>query len=167
MRTPLGTITNYDAPGENQTPPRLLLAIGHPAALADASLNLFRVLVEGVLSVRDRKLATLAIAAELENAYEWGHHSVSALTMDITEDDLSAIRTGEHSRLAPRDRLIVDLSKAVETQQVTDDLWEQAAAVFSTEELVQMTVVASYYGMLARVQSALQVEQDEGFSHTY
>jgi hypothetical protein len=66
-RVPLGSITHYDAPDENTEPPKLLLAVRHPPELADASLNLFRTLVNGALPVRDRKLATLAIAAELEN----------------------------------------------------------------------------------------------------
>jgi len=33
-RVPLGSITHYDAPGENTQPPKLLLAVGHPPELA-------------------------------------------------------------------------------------------------------------------------------------
>lgn len=166
MRTPLGTISSYDGPGENQSPPRLLLAMGHPAELADATLNLFRVIVNGALSVRDRKLATLAIAAELRNSYEWGHHVVTAVEMGISTADLDAIKTGDNDRLANRDRIIVELSRAVERQDMTDKLWSEAAEVLPTEQLVQITVVSAYYGMLARVQSTLQVDQDEGFAHS-
>jgi alkylhydroperoxidase family enzyme len=167
MRTPLGTITAYDSPSENTSPPKLLLAVGHPAAVADGCLNLFRSLVNGALSVRDRKLATLGVAAALENAYEWHHHIGSALTMQITQDDIDAIKAGATHRLSPHDRVVVELSQAVERQAVTDELWTRAEAEFDTEQLVQFTVLASYYGMLGRIQSALQVEQDDGFAGTY
>jgi hypothetical protein len=43
----------------------------------------------------------------------------------------------------------------------------RAETEFDTEQLVQLTVIASYYGMLGRIQNALQVDQDEGFSSTY
>jgi alkylhydroperoxidase family enzyme len=167
MRTPLGSITAYDGPGENTEPPRLLLAVGHPAAIADGCLNLFRSLVNGALSLRDRKLATLGVAAALENAYEWHHHAGSALTMGITQDDLDAIKAGETKRLSPHDRLVVELGQAVERQAVTDELWAQAEAEFDTEQLVQFTVLSAYYGMLGRIQSTLQVDQDEGFAGKY
>jgi alkylhydroperoxidase family enzyme len=166
VRTPLGTITHYDGPGENSEPPKLLLAVGHPAEVADACLALFRTLVNGVLAPRDRKLATLAVAAELKNAYEWGHHTGSALTMDITEDDLEGIRTGDASGLSAHDRVVVELTWAIERRKVTDELWARAGAEFDTEGLVQLTVCVGYYSMLARIQSALQVDQDEGFSST-
>jgi alkylhydroperoxidase family enzyme len=167
VRTPLGTITNYDGPAENTEPPKLLLAVGHPAAVADGCLGLFRTLVNGALSTRDRKLVTLAVAAALENAYEWGHHAPTALGMKISQTDLDAIKAGATDKLAKRDRVVVEISQAVEHQNVTDDLWMRAEAEFTTEQLVQLTVIASYYGMLGRIQNALQVEQDEGFSSTY
>jgi alkylhydroperoxidase family enzyme len=164
MRTPLGKITSYDGPGENTEPPRLLLAVGHPAEIADGCLNLFRSLVNGALTLRDRKLATLAVAAAIENAYEWQHHIGSALTMDISQADIDSIEAGETHRLAPHDRLVVELGQAVERQTVTDELWARASAEFDTEQLVQLTVVCAYYGMLGRVQAALEVDQDEGFA---
>jgi alkylhydroperoxidase family enzyme len=167
MRTPLGTITSYDGPGENTEPPRLLLAVGHPAEIADGCLNLFRSLVKGALSRRDRKLATLAVAAAIENAYEWHHHIGSALTMDISQADIDAIRAGEARKLAPHDQVVVELGQAIERRTVTDELWAQAAAEFDTEQLVQLTVVCAYYGMLGRVQAALEVDQDEGFTSAY
>ena len=167
MRTPLGSITSYDGPGENTRPPRLLLAVGHPAAIADGCLNLFRSLVNGALSQRDRKLATLAVAAAIGNAYEWNHHTGSALTMGITQADLDAVKGGQTQQLAPHDRAIVELSQAVERQEVTDELWGQAERDLGTEQLVQLTVAVAYYGMLGRIQAALQVDQDEGFASTY
>lgn len=166
-RVPLGTVTHYTAPGENATPPRLLLAMGHPAQLADAAQQLFRTLVQGALSARDRKLATLAIAAELRNGYEWGHHSVSALGLGISADDIAAIRNGLTGALSGHDRAVVELALATERQAVTDELWAAAAKELTDEQLVQLTVLASYYGMLARVQTALQVDQDAGFGGAY
>lgn len=167
VRTPLGTITTYDGPGENTHPPRLLLAVGHPPEIADGCLNLFRSLVNGALAARDRKLATLAVAASIGNAYEWHHHVGSALTMGIDQADIDAIKAGDTSRLASRDRVVVELGQAVERQSVTDELWAAAAAEFDTEQLVQLTVLCAYYGMLGRIQAALEVDQDEGFTSTY
>lgn len=166
-RIPLGTITSYTAPGENATPPRLLLAMGHPAQVADAAAELFRTLAQGALSARDRKLATLAIAAELRNGYEWGHHSASAARFGISAADVTAIRSGATGRLSGHDRAVADLALATERQSVTDELWQAAAKELSDEQLVQLTVLSGYYGMLARVQVALQVDQDAGFTGAY
>jgi alkylhydroperoxidase family enzyme len=167
VRTPLGTITSYDSPAENTAPPKLLLAVGHPAAVADNCLKFFRTLVNGALSTRDRKLVTLAVAAAIENAYEWGHHSPTALKMDITRADLDAIKSGQTHKLSAHDRVVVEVSQAVEHQSVTDELWARAEKEFDTEQLVQLTVISAYYGMLGRIQTALQVDQDEGFSAHY
>jgi alkylhydroperoxidase family enzyme len=167
MRTPLGKITRYDGPAENTEPPRLLLAVGHPAAVADGCLNFFRTLVNGALSVRDRKLVTLAVAAAIQNGYEWGHHAPTALAMGIGQEDLDAIRAGEAQRLAGHDRVVVEISQAVERQSVTDELWKRAEAEFDTEQLVQLTVISAFYGMLGRIQDALEVDQDDGFTEHY
>jgi alkylhydroperoxidase family enzyme len=166
-RVPLGTITSYAAAGENTRPPRLLLAMGHPAQLADAAQELFRVLAQGALSARDRKLATLAIAAELENGYEWGHHAIGAAGLRIPDSDLASIKCGVTDGLPAHDRAVVELALATERQSVTDELWGAAAAELSAEQLVQLTVLSAYYGMLARVQTAMQVDQDPGFNGSY
>jgi alkylhydroperoxidase family enzyme len=167
VRTPLGTITKYDGPAENTEPPKLLLAVGHPAAVADNCLAFFRTLVNGALTTRDRKLVTLAVAAAIENAYEWGHHTATALQMDISQGDLDAIKSGETERLGEHDQVVVEVSQAVERQDVSDQLWARAEKEFDTEQLVQLTVISAYYGMLGRIQTALQVDQDEGFSAHY
>jgi alkylhydroperoxidase family enzyme len=167
VRIPLGSITAYDAPGENAEPPRLLLAVGHPPQIADAMLGFFRALVKGSLTPRDRKLATLAVAAELGNGYEWGHHAVTAGTFGISDDQLDAIKSDSSESLGARDRLIVDLVRAVERSGVTSQLWSRVSAEFDVDEQVQLTVLAAFYGMLARIQDALEVDQDKGFTATY
>jgi alkylhydroperoxidase family enzyme len=167
VRIPPGTISAYDAPAENAEPPRLLLAVGHPPELADAVLGLFRALVSGSLSARDRKVATLAVAAELGNGYEWGHHAVTAEAFGVSAAQLDAIKANDVAGLEPRDVVIVELVRAVERSGVTDGLWSKIAAEFTVDEQVQLTVLAAFYGMLARVQDALGVEQDEGYTATY
>src|SRR5260370_21731257 len=143
-RVPLGSITSYDAPGENSEPPRLLLAVGHPPQIADAALALFRTLVQGAVGARDRKLATLAIAAELQNGYEWGHHALSALGMGISQSDVDAIRDQARGVLCAHDQLVVDMAVAIERQAVTDELWPAAAGDFTDEHLLQLPVLATY-----------------------
>jgi 4-carboxymuconolactone decarboxylase len=167
VRTPLGSITAYDAPAENVEPPRLLLAVGHPPQIADAMLGFFRALLKGSLTPRDRKLATLAVAAELGNGYEWGHHAVTAGDVGITAEQLDAIKSNASGSLGVRDQVIVDLVRAVERAEVTDELWAGVAAEFDVDQQVQLTVLAAFYGMLARIQDALEVDQDDGFTATY
>jgi 4-carboxymuconolactone decarboxylase len=167
VRTPLGSITAYDAPAENAEPPRLLLAVGRPPQIADAMLGFFRALLKGSLTPRDRKLATLAVAAELGNGYEWGHHAVTAGKFGISDDQLDAIKSNNTEWLDARDRLIVDLVRAVERSGVTVELWSGVSAEFDVDEQVQLTVLAAFYGMLARIQDALEVDQDEGFTASY
>jgi alkylhydroperoxidase family enzyme len=144
-----------------------LLAVGHPPQLADAVLGLFRILVKGSLTARDRKLATLAVAAELGNGYEWGHHAVTAEAVGVSAEQLDAIKSNAIEQLDARDGLIVELVRAVERSGVTDELWSGFAEEFTVDEQVQLTVLAAFYGMLARVQNALAVEQDEGYTAVF
>lgn len=163
-RVPLGQLTNYDAPGENAKPPKLLLAVGHPPAVADAILSLFRTLVKGSVGIRERKLATLAVAAEAGNTYEWGHHATSALDLGITAVEVESIKSHTTGVLSERDQLTVDFARAVERGAVTDELWTNVSGRYELDELVQLTVISGYYGMLARIQEALDVEQDLGIA---
>jgi len=166
-RIPLGTVSDYDGPGENLAPPNLLLALGHPAELADATVELFRILVQGDVPAKDRKLATLSIAAELRNGYEWGHHAPTAGRLGISGHELDAIRLGKRGVLDEHAQLVVDYAAAVERQDVTDGLWARAAALFSVPQLVQLTALSAFYGLHSRVQNALQVEQDAGFESQF
>jgi hypothetical protein len=63
--------------------------------------------------------------------------------------------------------LLVDYVVAVERRSVTDELWGALAARHAVDELVQLTVIVAYYGMLARIQDALAVDQDQGFAGAF
>jgi hypothetical protein len=162
-RTPLGTISEYVGHGENSSPPNLALAIGHPAALADANLELFGCLARGDVSAKERKLATLSVAAQLRNGYEWGHHAPTATKVGISSECVDAIRHGKRGVLDERDQLIVDYAAAVERQEVSDELWRKLSAELTVPQQVQLTTLSALYGFYSRIQCALQVDQDPGF----
>ncbi|MFF3872191.1 carboxymuconolactone decarboxylase family protein [Streptomyces sp. NPDC001978] len=138
--------------------------MGYPPELAAGCLAMFSELARGAVSRRDRKLATLSIAARLRSGYEWGHHAPSAATVDISSDEVQAIRTGARGILSDADQLVVDYAVAVEEHDVSDGLWARMSEVFDTEQLVQLTALAAMYGFNSRVQSALRVDQDTGLA---
>ena len=147
---------------ENRPAPNLQLAIANAPAVAEAQLELLRA-ITGSLELRTRELVILELGRLLDNAYCWGHHVPVAVECGVSEEQLRAMRGGDHSPFDDDDRQLLAFADAVEARTVTDEKWAGMAKRFSDEELVLLTMLVGYYGMVSRVGDALQVPQDLGF----
>jgi alkylhydroperoxidase family enzyme len=147
---------------EGRGPPNLQLAIANAPEVARLQLELLRA-ISGGLDARQRELAILEHARLLRNAYCWGHHIPAALEAGYTRDQLRRLRDGDHSAFDHADRQILAYVATVEDQSVTDEQWAALRKLFSDEELVTLTMLIGFYGMMSRAQWTLDVPQDDGF----
>ena len=122
-----------------------------------------RLLGETKLEDKLRELVIDAISVKLDCPYEWSHHGKWALDVGATPEELEALKSGDLAKLGPRERSVVAYALKVEDNTVTDaDIDGLKAAGFDDQEIVEITLVAGFYGMTARFLNAMDVEYDEG-----
>ena len=122
-----------------------------------------RLLGETKLDDKLRELVIDAISVKLDCPYEWSHHGKWALDVGATPDELEALKTKSYDALGPRERAVVEYAMKVEDNAVTQgDIDGLKDAGFDDQEIVEITLVAGFYGMTARFLNAMDVEYDEG-----
>lgn len=122
-----------------------------------------RLLGETKLDPKLRELVIDAISVKLNSPYEWSHHAKWALDVGATAEELEALRSGNHDVLGPLERTVVEYAIKVEDNAVTDaDIKALQDAGFDEQQIVEITLVAGFYGMTARFLNAMDVEYDEG-----
>jgi alkylhydroperoxidase family enzyme len=104
-----------------------------------------------------------AISLKLDSPYEWSHHAKWALDVGASVDDLEALKRGNHDELAPNERTVVDYALKVEANDVKEqDIDALRSIGLDDQEIVELTLVAGFYGMTARFLNAMDVEYDDG-----
>jgi alkylhydroperoxidase family enzyme len=122
-----------------------------------------RLLGQTKLDTKLRELVINAISVKLDSPYEWSHHAKWALDVGATAEDLEALRSGELAKLGEPARTVVDYALKVEANDVTEaDVEALRTAGLDDQEIVEVTLVAGFYGMTARFLNAMDVEYDEG-----
>ena len=109
---------------------------------------------------RIRELVVLRITGMLGAEYEWRPHARLAAKQGVTERDLEALRSGAYGHLDGPERAAIDFADAVERRAVDDAAWDAARVFYSDIELLDMILLAGFYGLAARVALALNVEPD-------
>jgi alkylhydroperoxidase family enzyme len=102
----------------------------------------------------------LGITGTLDAEYEWRAHARLAARHGVTEEDLIALRSGSYARLEGRERAAVAFAIAVESREVDDAAWDAARVFYSDVELLDLVLLAGFYGLAARVALALDIEPD-------
>ncbi len=122
-----------------------------------------RLLGQTKLDTRLRELVINAISLKLDSPYEWSHHAKWALDVGASPDDLEALKSGDLTKLGEPARTVVEYALKVEANEVTDeDVEGLRQAGLDDQEIVEVTLVAGFYGMTARFLNAMDVEYDEG-----
>jgi len=113
------------------------------------------------LSDRLRELVVLAVVGHLGAAYEQEQHEAIAGTRGVTDEEMVALRHGDTTGLPAADRIAVEYAIAVETRTVDDARWAQARGHFSEVELLDITLLAGFYGLASRLVLALAVDLED------
>jgi 4-carboxymuconolactone decarboxylase len=107
---------------------------------------------------RTRELVVLRVANIVGAAYELQQHEMAAAHQGVTSDEISALRAGEVSGFDAAEKAAVDLAAAVETGDVDDALWLSASKHYSEVELLDIVMLAGFYGLASRFVVALDVD---------
>lgn len=115
---------------------------------------------QGLLAGTDRELAILVVARELEARYEWVAHEAIARREGTRPEAIGVVAAkGSTETLAPRERLIVDVVRALyRDHRVSDDLFAEARAELGHEQVVELVALVGYYGLIGLVLIGFEVE---------
>ncbi|HEY7142134.1 MAG TPA: carboxymuconolactone decarboxylase family protein [Methylomirabilota bacterium] len=146
LRGPYGVLLNHPALCE------------HVAALGE------QLRFHSVLSGADRELAILAAGREAESPYEWAAHEPIALREGTRPEAIAIVRDGAPTRgLRPREALIVDTVRAIyRAHRLSSDEFTRAEAELGRQRLIELVTLAGYYGMIAGILNAFEVDLPPG-----
>lgn len=143
-------------------PNNFFKTMGHAPELLAPLIEFSRVMLEsGVLERRLKEWVILQIARLHHCDYVYGAHKQAlsrALTSDaIGERDMPF----DTSTFTPEDKLAIRYAGQVSTSEVDDATFREVEATFTSEEIVELTVLAGYYTFICRTVKALAIDNDK------
>ena len=118
----------------------------------------------GSISLRSRELMILRTCARCGAEYEWGVHvAVFGARAQWTHEQ---IRSSVHGSDAdpcwgPEDRLVLRLADQLhDTNRVGDALWQDLAAHFTPEQLVELVMLGGRYHAVSYLVNAIGIRQE-------
>jgi 4-carboxymuconolactone decarboxylase len=152
----------------------LLAAVGTPPLNIFATLarypGLFRkwlpfggkLLAGGKLSARDREIVILRAAFRCGARYEWGQHVAIAGAAGLTTDEILAVAAGPAAPGWSEDdaTLLRAVDELHDDHGISDATWAKLAGRCTTEQLIEIPMLAGAYAMLAGVLNSLGVQPE-------
>jgi alkylhydroperoxidase family enzyme len=106
-----------------------------------------------------RELAILRVG-QLTARYEWDQHVPVALAVGATQYQVDALDRGDLDALEPLPRAVVDFVTGVVRDEVDDATYASVSAFLDDREVVELTLVAGHYLMIARMMTTLRIDPD-------
>ncbi|MFC1933756.1 carboxymuconolactone decarboxylase family protein [Chloroflexota bacterium] len=110
-----------------------------------------------------RELVILRVARLTGSEYEWMAHTSVALETGVSQEQINTIGDWkDSSAFNDEERAILEYADEITRNvSVTDQTFSRLRKFCDEQTIVELTLTAGYYGMLARVLVPLQVEVDE------
>jgi 4-carboxymuconolactone decarboxylase len=136
----------------------------HPELAAKSTPLGSQLRYNGVLAGADRELTILTAGREVEAVYEWHAHEPIALEVGVSSEAIEVLRNQRPTTgLGEREALIIDAVRALyRDHKLSDDLYRRADAMLGRQGLVEMIVLAGYYGLVGFVLNAFEVDLPDG-----
>lgn len=117
-------------------------------------------LFKGKLDSKWRELAILRVGHLAQAHYEWTQHVAVAKRVGVPEAQIDALpHWRESDQFNATEQAILQYTDEVaENIRVSDEAFQKIKAVLTDEQIVELTTVIGYYGMVSRILEALQVE---------
>jgi alkylhydroperoxidase family enzyme len=110
---------------------------------------------------RERELLIIRTAALCCSAYELEHHLNLGAAVGLTEHELAALTGKAKETWSPRDRLLVTAAEELHAHHVISDAtWRGLSEQLTTEQLVELPMLAGHYVLLAGLLRSLGVPLD-------
>jgi len=122
-------------------------------------------LLYGKLPPPLRELAIMRVAQTRGADYEWAHHAPIARQAGVPETQIKELgRWQESEAFDERERALLRyVDSVLAGQGVPDDVFEGVRAHLSEGETVELTLVCGYWGMVACLLVALQIDVESSF----
>lgn len=114
----------------------------------------------GVLPPVLRELAVLRVAQLTGADYEWAHHVPIARQVGVSDEQVAALRSWQTSpHFDERQRAVLRYAESVTSAVgAPDELFDELRKHLNEAEAVELTLVAGYWGMVARLLVALKID---------
>lgn len=115
------------------------------------------------LSTRVREIAILQVAQATGSEFEWWAHERVGRAAGLTDAELMQLSLGAFGGEDPIETTsAVFVANLLASSSVTDEEYAAAAAVLSTEQLIDLTVLVGYYRTLAQLMTVFAVGVPDG-----
>jgi alkylhydroperoxidase family enzyme len=114
------------------------------------------------VDAREREIVIHRTTARCGAEYEWGVHAVAyGRPLGLTEAQLAATVHGaaDDPAWSEREALLVRLADELhDAAEVTDELWSELELHWSTEQLLELIVIAGWYRLISQILTAARIE---------
>jgi len=143
-------------------PPNLYRALGNHPELLAAWAEFSKVLRHDTRTPRTlRELVILRGAQVTRSEYEWASHLPMARTSGVREAQIRALAKWRDSgEFDAREKAALELCEAVTQGEVSDEVYARVSKHFDHAEYVEISMVAAFYAMVARMLNAMRVQID-------
>jgi 4-carboxymuconolactone decarboxylase len=116
------------------------------------------------LDPREREIIIDRTCARCECEYEWGVHVAAfgeACGLDRTQLEDTASGTVEKALWSEHERVLIRLVDELhETATISDAVWEQLVAIWSTAQILEMIIIVGWYHLISFVANAAHIEYE-------
>jgi 4-carboxymuconolactone decarboxylase len=127
------------------------------------------ILGEQKLAAHFRELAILQVAKQAEANYEWVQHVPIAKAAGVTDEQIALVEQNrlDDPALDPCTRLVLRTAQEIVARpKLSEETFATLQACFSPREIVELLLSISYYLMLGRIMTTLQIDLDHPSGNT-
>ena len=116
------------------------------------------------LSDRDREIVILRVAVDCDCSYEWGQHVKIAALVGMSREEIDRVPAGaEAPGWTPHEAALIRAADELcERSVVSDGTWAALAETYDDRKLIEVTMLAGHYAMLAGALNSFGVQLDDG-----
>ncbi len=141
-------------------PPNLYKGLANHPALVAAWTEFSKILRYDTRTPRAlRELVILRGAQLCRSEYEWAQHLRMARKAGVTDEQIDALASFRSSKaFTDREKAALALAEAVTLGKVSDEVYAEARKHFDEHDYVELSMVAAFYAMVARMLDAMGIE---------
>jgi alkylhydroperoxidase family enzyme len=138
--------------------------VRNPDVFADLLPFGQRLLQRSTLDPRERELLILRVAWRCRASYVFAHHEVIGRSAGLTDEDLGAVAADPADGQDPlRAVLVRAADELVRDHRLSDPTWGELSDRYSTEQVIEICLLAGQYAMLAGTLNSLGVQLEDGY----
>ena len=125
--------------------------VRHPGLFRAWSSFGGRLLLRSALAARDRELVILRAAWLCRSDYEWGQHVAIGRDAGLSDDEIQRVAAApDHESWSDWDRtLLAATDQLIREHCIDDATWAALAGRYDEQQLLEVTLLAGHYAMLA------------------